>query len=242
MAFRKRTATMFLTAASMVVVTTVSAQSAPVLDGSGFGAPSAIVLYDPGAPTGNFDSPGPTTSGAAYDIYMRGDASYAYVLLTQTGLGISAGPFANLYFGTGPTAFNGSDVGFEVTNSTVFFPSTGASQSTEGTGIAYAILDGGASIEFAVPFSYLETDPQNVGFNKLTAADPDLVLRLSQSFGYSVAGGATYGVDRLGVIVARFAPSVPEPATWAMIVVGMGAIGLVTRRRQKAASQVGYLA
>ena len=93
-----------------------------------------------------------------------------------------------------------------------------------------------------MPFSYLETDPQNVGFNKLTAADPDLVLRLSQSFGYSVAGGATYGVDRLGVIVARFAPSVPEPATWAMIVVGMGAIGLVTRRRQKAASQVGYLA
>lgn len=222
-----------LTGVSLSAATAASAQVTPKLDGTGFGAPSATVLYDPAAPTSNFGTPGPTTSGAAYNVYTKSDATYAYVLLAQNGLGgSSAGAFANLYFGTGATAFSGSDLGFEVTNSDVFFPSTGASQSTAGTGISFASLNGGSSIEFAVPFSYLESDPQNVGFSVLTAANPDLVLRLSQSFGYSVAGGATYGPNRLGVVAAPFGSSVPETTTWSMMILGMAAIGFAMRRQK----------
>ena len=211
-----------------------SAKADAVLDGMGFGLPSATVLYDPAAPTSNFGSPGPTTSGAGYNIYTRGDSTYAYVLLQQSGTGTSAGTFANLYFGTGATAMNGSDLGFEVNNSDVFSPGGSSTTSTVGTGISFATLNNGTSIEFAVPFSYFENDPQHIGFSTTSAANPDIILRLSQTFGYSVAGGATFGPDRLGLIVdpeGAVVSGVPEPSTWAMMLMGFCGLGFLAYRK-----------
>jgi hypothetical protein len=222
--------------AATVTLAPVAANADPILDGSGFGAPSAVVTYAANASTSNFETPASTTSGAAYNIYTSSDATYAYVLVAQSGSGgTSAGPFANLYFGTGATALATSDLGFEVTNADVFFPSTGASSSIANTGILTATLNGGSEIELAIPFSYLETDPQNVGFAKVTAANPDIILRLSQSFGYSVAGGASYGTDRLGLIVDPIGTvaAVPEPSTWAMMILGFLGIGFAAYRRKQ---------
>jgi hypothetical protein len=224
---------LMLTGALAGLVSGTAPGMAAVLDGSGFGLPSATVLYDPVAPIGNFGSPGPTTSGAGYNIYTRGDATYAYVLLSQNGTGASNGPFANLYFGTGASAMSGSDVGFEVTNADVFSPGNPGSFSTVGTGIEYAVLGGGTSIEFAVPFSYFETDPQGVGFDTTTAANPDIILRLSQTFGYSVAGGATYGPNRLGLIVDPIGQTaVPEPLTLSVFAAGLLGAGAIRRRKK----------
>jgi hypothetical protein len=210
--------------------------ASPVLDGSGFGLPSSTVVYDPAAPVSNFGAPGLTTDGAAYDIYTRADATYAYVLVSQNGTGgTSAGAFANLYFGTGASAMLGSDVGFEVTNADVFSPGNPGSKSTIGAGIEYAVLSGGTAIEFAAPFSYFETDPQGIGFDTTSAAEPDIILRLSQSFGYSVAGGATYGPDRLGLIVDPIGSTpVPEPVTLSLFCAGFAGIAAVRRRRKLA--------
>src|ERR1700761_2625981 len=107
--------------AATIVLAPVAAYADPVLDGSGFGAPSAVVTYDPGASVSNFGTPASTTSGAAYNIYTSSDATYAYVLVAQNGSGGSSPvpQFANLYFGTGSSAFSGSDLGFEVTNKDV---------------------------------------------------------------------------------------------------------------------------
>lgn len=232
----KKLACMTVSLAS-IVATTTGAHAALVLDGTGFGAATAHVTYDPNAPTSNFGSPGGTTSGAAYDIFVRNDATYVYTLLKQDGSGgTSAGAFANLYFGLGSaTPANGSTYGIEVTNNRSFAPGSPAYYNNNNLyGIEYNTLGGGTAIEVAIPFSYFETDPQNIGFDKVTPANPYVTLRLSQTFGFSVAGGAaTYGATRLGQVVDPFVTvtNVPEPASLALVGAGLLLAGVARRKR-----------
>ena len=105
-----------LTVATALIasVSISAAHAAPTLDGSGFGSPSATVTYDPAALSGNFGAPGTTTNAATYDIFVKSDATYGYVLVAENGGGApAAGFFANLYFGTGSSATTTSDIGFE---------------------------------------------------------------------------------------------------------------------------------
>jgi LPXTG-motif cell wall-anchored protein len=65
-----------------------------------------------------------------------------------------------------------------------------------------------------------------------------VVLRLSQSFGYSVAGGPTFGNDRLGVIALE-ASAVPGPIVGAGLpglVMALGGLLAWRRRRSQAAA------
>jgi hypothetical protein len=220
--------------AGFVGLTGTGASAAPVLDGTGFGSPSAVVPYDPNtAFDGTFGAPGGTTDAEAYDIYVKQDALYAYVLVSTTGSGVgTVGPFANLYFGVGATAFAHSTFGTEVTNEDTFNPNTPATKFPYlGTGITEAALSP-TSIEVAIPFTYFETDTQGIGFPTTDAANPNIVLRLSQSFGYSVVGGPSFGTNDLGVFTdPNF---VPEPASIALLGVGVTAVGALRRRRRAA--------
>lgn len=49
-------------------------------------------------------------------------------------------------------------------------------------------------------------------------------------FGFSSADGRTIYLDNLKISVT---PSVPEPATWAMMLIGFGAMGVSLRRRRR---------
>ncbi|WP_428306957.1 PEP-CTERM sorting domain-containing protein [Lacipirellula sp.] len=212
-----------------------SANAAPVsVDGTlgaeWAGATVKSVLYNPSAPLGNFGTPTNENATTAYDIYTRGDNSYFYVGITTTGNTYTGGlDFANLYFST---TLTGSNIGFEVTNQNAFVPGVpGNYPYTPGSAdIHYSVTPGTPStpgvLEFAAPWAVFTSN--SLGLSPAPAVPTTAVqLRLSQSFGYSVAGGASYGSDRLGQVAV-----VPEPATIGLAAAGiMGAL-VATRKRR----------
>lgn len=214
-----------------------SAQAGPVsIDGiigaEWAGATLKTVSYDSAASTGNFGTPGTTNHQTAYDIRTRGDGNFVYVGLSSAS---STGglDFANLYFDTNPST--GSDVGFEVTNNRAFKPGVpGYYNYTPGagfSGIEWSLNTAptGSTLEFAVPVSFFTSDPLGIGFPQ---AVDKVQLRLSQTFGYSVAGGSSFGSDRLGEVSVT-AAVVPLPAAAWMgmaLMSSVGGMGLLRKR------------
>lgn len=198
-------------------------------------AHTASVLFDPLAPTSNFDAPTNMSNTTAYDVITSQDDTTLYVDVKVTGdQAANALPFSNIYLG-GDTL-----VGFEVVNNRAFDPNVGTYYDLTGTGFSYHVTGSAATgdldIGFSLPFSFLENDPLGIGFHKLSADEGNNFTRVSysQSFGYSVAGGqAFYGNDRLGsfTIPAQDAGAVPEPASWALMITGFGLVGAGLRRR-----------
>ena len=80
-------------------------------------------------------------------------------------------------------------------------------------------------IEIAIPWSFLVTNPLNAVPFTLNPGDT-ILIRGSQSFGYSMAGGVSYyGANRLGA----FTYVVPAPGAATLI----GLAGLVASRRRR---------
>ena len=207
--------------------------------------PPKQVNYDPAAPDSNFDNPGTTNQTVAYNVYISSDSQYVYgAVEANPDAGgtdpVAAGvDFANIYFSTNPQ--EGANVGFEITNRRSFgletFPPDYNDVAPPTLDFVKYTSSLGRVIEFKIAFSYFTDDPDNIGFTKLTPNSP-FQIRLSQSFGYSVAGGPAYGADRLGQVI--FQPglaAVPEPTTLGGALVGV-AFGLFQLRRRSRRDQV----
>lgn len=194
-----------------------------ILGSEWLGVTPVNVAFNALAPTDNFGTPTNENRAIGYDIYLRADASWVYVGLQTTTNNDSAPVFANLYFDTNPGS--GSDIGFEITNSRAFVP---GSLGYYPASISFATAPGSVStpsvIETAIPLSYFTT---NVLVPGLPVATSAIQLRLSQSFGYSVAGGSSYGDTRLGQV------AIPEPSTYALLF-GACVSGVVALRRFRA--------
>lgn len=198
-----------------------SAANAIVVDGAydaDYGAAKSTVFFNPAAPQHNFGSPGNTNHETGYDIYLKEQGGSVYGFLqstTATGLN-----FANLYFDLDRANGNGSDVGFEVVNKQAFVPNV--TGYATGLGLTFAKSDDGKGLEFRIPDAYFTSAIPGLSYNPgrpFASPGGEVVLRLSQSFGYSVAGGEFYGPDRLGVVTLE-AAAVPGP------VLGAGLPGL----------------
>ena len=178
--------------------------------------------------SGNFGSPGTTNHMTSYDIFLAYDSGNVYGLLQNTGprANIDGIAWANLYFDTNNAVSPGSDIGFELTNNRGFLP--GVPGYSSPLGIQVVTIN--QSLEFLIPASYFTGGVPGLGAFPLVAPGGTLQLRLSQSFGYSVAGGPDFGPARLGEIQIG---AVPEPSTWAMMLIGFAGLGFMAYRRTR---------
>lgn len=224
-------------------IRTVAALSATALTTAAFASPVSIdgvigsewtgatvnyVSYNAAAPMGDFNG-NPSSNTVAYNIYTRSDNDFIYVgLETVRQQGDSYNPgliLTNLYFGT--VANMGSNVGFEVYNDRAFTPGVPGFYSpisTVGGHWDRQFDANNAVIEFAMSWDFFVNDPLAMGFTKTSALNNILTLRLSQSFGYSVAGGSSFGADRLGQFTY-----VPAPGAAAVL----AGAGLLAGRRRR---------
>lgn len=221
---------MRITAFAALALATVSAPAMAItVDGSldaGYGSAKSTVATDPAAPTSNFGSPG-NTATVGYDIYLTAADGRYYGFFAFDGPML---PFANLYFDLDRSNGNGSDLGFELGQSgaRAFIPGRTGNVTISD----YEFAVSGDNIEFSLNADYLTNQIAGLNYYDETefgTGDP-VVLRLSQSGSYSVAGGASYGDDRLGAV--GLAGAVPEPATWAMLILGFFAAGAAMRGRK----------
>ena len=84
------------------------------------------------------------------------------------------------------------------------------------------LLSGAAVQLFATP---------NAGTNTLTLQTGNLLAGTTYRFQYSANMGSAGSLSGNGT----FYPAVPEPATWAMMLLGFGGIGFAMRRRRQPA-------
>jgi hypothetical protein len=235
----------------LLLLASAASQAQVGVDGA-FGAEWAgvapkSVAYSASAALSNFAAPSNENHVVAYDIYLRSDTTFVYGLFQTkpAGLGLDnydpGFGFNNISLDTDPLVSAAPDVGFELQNNRAF-KSGVLYNNLDAFGLVYRITmgttyaNGGLPtvVEFAMPWSYFKTDPQGIGFPLVSVASPYLQLQRSQSFGYSVAGGPTYGPTLLGRLDANAAFSAgvtaPEPATLVIVLVGMGFILTKWRR------------
>ena len=212
----------------------------PVVDGTitagEYGAgPTAVTVYTPGAPNGNFGNPSPATD-VGYSIYQTSTNGFYYgaVQVNSAPNGI-VGTFANLYFDLDPANNNGSDLGFEIglNGQNAFIPGVGSPHPISGLTVKSG--NGGNTLEFSIPISDFTTPIAGLSYapgQVFPSAGDQITLRLSQSFGYSVAGGAAYGPNRLGAVTLVATTAVPEPASFAVLGLGLLGLGAIRRKRR----------
>lgn len=237
-----------LAAPAAIAFFATPALAAPIIDGTvnpgEYGAATASVATDPAAPNSNFGTPG-STATAGYDIYLNDTNDTLFGAIVQTG-GVSAGAFTNLYFDIDPTTgAGGSELGIEVTNKRGFVAGT-SDYFDLSSAINYSTTTTGGltTIEFSIDNdvfrNFIAAAAAQGYFGPGGYTQQDLRLNLSQSLSYSVAGGPSYGADRLGTFSAAAAGAVPEPATWAMMLFGFGSVGFALRRRRDTGTRVRF--
>jgi hypothetical protein len=217
-------------AATLLVVPLSHAAATILVDGTldaGYGASTATVTYNTAAPSGNFQSPTTESNAIGYSVYVADQGGYLYGFLqgsTPPG-GVPVGAFANVYFGIKGDP-QGSIFGFELSSSSQHAFTPGAAGSVPIT-VPFATV--GNNIEFAIPNAFFE-GPMGLPNTTFANAGDQITFRLSQSFGYSVAGGSDYDEDGLGTVT--ISADAPEPATWAMMLLGFFGIGFMAYRRK----------
>lgn len=165
---------------------------------------------------------------------------------TVTGNVGIGGPVVNFYTGTGTlletntgaaTIFTAS--GADLTTLT-FQLVTGAFTSAEFN------LEGGTPKVFDVTLSAVGGGSQLIHVDNANGANIfDIIAGSGESYttaSFSTSNGSFKDFKQLRLVLAPGTPPVPEPATWALMMLGFGGIGVALRRRRKATGALRQIA
>lgn len=198
-----------LLAASALAVATLAAASS-----------NAGVLFSaPGAT-------GPMPTDTSYSVNFNGPGGAANLSFVLDGYASLDGE--NWYEDDFTLNLNGTDIlkgTFNLGgggNDVVFFQPVGSSVnnvSGNGTNVTFA----GGRVNVSSPINLI------AGNNTLTFSY--LALPYPSHAGFQNTGDEAWGVEQISV--TNSTGGVPEPATWAMMIIGFGAVGSVVRRSRR---------
>ena len=124
----------------------------------------------------------------------------------------------------GSAVISDTDPGYFYDNfSEFYYPAT--TSNVTGLGGAPTFLDGA--------FATLTYNINNVDFT-LSRNNSSFYLETSNGVGRQI-NAANFSIAQVNAVTA-----VPEPASWAIIILGMGAVGFALRRHQKVTTRVSY--
>ncbi len=166
-----------------------------------------------------------TTGGAAHYLSepvsptADGDTSFTYNLTPDYGTGIS-GP-TNVHLNGLAGVFLGPSV-----------PSGAAPAQLSGTD--FSTISPNLDQIFFIGDGLTGTGSGAVQTFYVPTGATRLFLGIIDDGGYYDNHGT------ISAVITSSTPAVPEPATWAMMILGMGAVGVAVRRRQKVTTRVSY--
>ena len=211
-------------------------------DFSSYGAPGNPWTYGYGVGGSSFTAFSSTAASCATDLpcYTSGD-------FRAVGKNVSAGtitPFGTtaipndalwIHPGNGAGASN-SIVQFTAATAGVYSFSgdfTRLSTDNSGDGVFVSIF---SSASVTPLFSDLTSLTTGLAYGLSTAFSGSTTLAAGETLSFVVSNGANdaYGWDSTGLRASVSGPgAVPEVATWAMMLVGFGAIGMATRTSRR---------
>ena len=211
-------------------------------------AAAAVVTYDAlAAFTDQSSTSGPFTfgsvTGSTFSAFPTGGAC-----LLQNTTCLTSGDYLGVYKSIDGAAHPGSGtvdvpgdalilhpgatgavaaIFFTAPTSAVYNFSLSAFQATNVNANSVQLFGYSGFADSAFPSATLTAASPTYGFSF-----PALYLAAGQTIGIGVGYDGNYQYDATGVRFTLTTDAVPEPASWALMIVGFGAVGAMTRRRR----------
>lgn len=198
------------------VLAATPAMAAPTIytDRAAFDAAAGATLFE------SFEEDRRTAATQTYTDFNVSETNGSNLVYINSYLGATNGMRSANIENNGTSIFS---INFNKTAYALAFDllsDTNSIFSITGAATSSLVVTGGGSGFFGVV--------DNAGFTGLS-------LRSSATFG-------NYGIDALeySITAPTMTAAVPEPASWAMMMIGIGAVGYAMRRRQKVMTRVSF--